>query len=341
MSFWKHAPGPTWWDCIESFNPCIQTPYGLCNSNLELRKCRGSLSKAFSVLPLSTRHASDIQQLLKQHFSIFPTCRITLTKERIRQGFQTDNWIGVGVFTADKLLIGCCISKPLGRMKFAHETLNQGGIVDYFCVHQDYRKLGIASYMLDELVILTAKQERLVHIFLKEGFPLLSLPPLYTGRYLVRKKNTTLLGDEKEHLGSLGIAFHSHIQEYSHAEYLPLSRFVANLPWELSGDSELFVFNYKGHVVFLCVTDIHHRTVPEGLKVGEIAWVLPQTIEVPLSIQRLAVETCVDSSRFDILLLDSKLPHDPKRWQKDASFSWYIFNYNPGGYFSMKPFWIL
>jgi hypothetical protein len=341
MSFWKYTPGPTWWDCIESFNPCIQTPYGLCNFNVESRTHTTTLSKAFTVTELTTRHAQDIEQLLKEHFSIFPRCRITLCKERIRQGFLKEKWLGIGVFTVDKHLIGCCISKPLGRMKFPHEMLQEGGIVDYFCIHKDYRKLGIASFILDELVILTAKNQRLVHIFLKEGFPLLSLPPLYTGRYIVRKKDSSYLGDSKENLGSLGIALHSHIQEYSHAEYLPLTKFVANLPYQLSGDSQLFVFNYKGHVVFLCVTDLHHRTAPEGYKVGELAWILPQTIEVPVAIQRLAVETCVDSSQFDILLMDSKIPHVSSRWQRDSSFSWYIFNYNPGGFFSMKPFWIL
>ena len=341
MSFWKDAPGPTWWDCIESFNPCISSPYGLCSSTLEQRERTIPLSNAFSLSALNMKHASDIEELLKKHFSVYSRCRITLSKERIRQGFQQDNWIGVGVFTKDRQLIGSCISKPLGRMKFTHETISQGGIVDYFCVHTDYRKLGIASVLLDELVHLTAKKERFVHLFLKEGFPILSLPPLYTGRYLVRHKQQSLLESAKEYIGTLGIGLHSYIHEYSHAEYLPLTKFVANLPLQLSGDSELFVFNYKGHVVFMCMTDLHHRTAPEGYKVGELAWILPQTAEVPLSIQRLAVETCVDTSKFDIVLMDSKIPHESNLWEKDSTFSWYIFNYNPGGFFWMKPFLIL
>lgn len=341
MSFWKQSPGPSWWDCIESLNPCVQAPYGLCSNSLVQKKRIHMLSSEFVSTPLSVKHAGDLEIFLKHHFSVYTSCRITLSKERIRQGFQQDNWIGIGVFTSKRELVGCCISKPLGRMKFSHEVLSQGGIVDYFCVHTNYRRNGIASYMLEELVYLTAKQERVVHVFLKEGFPILSLPPLYTGRYVVRKKQRCLMEDGKEHIGSLGIGLHSHIQEYSHADYLPLKRFVANLPWQLSGDSELFAFNYKGHVVFLCMTDLHHRTVPQGFKVGELAWMLPQTAEVPLTIQRLAVETCVDMSKFDIVLMDSSLPHETNRWQKDATFSWYIFNYNPGGFFSMKPFFIL
>lgn len=276
---------------------------------------------------------------LQEHFTIYPRCRISLTKERIQQGFEKDKWIGVGILSIDKKIIACCISKPLGRLKFTHETIENGGCVDYFCVHSQYRKRGLAPFMLDELIYLTSLEERIVHIFMKEGFPLWHLPPLYYSQYIARYRKNP--GEGKDYFGSQGIGLHGYIQNYSHAEYLPIQKLAANLPYELNGDSELFSFNYKGHVVFLCMTNLHHRTVPDGKTIGELSWMLPQTIEVPLSIQKLAVETCVDCSSFDIVLMDSKLPHDSKKsWMKDATYSWYIFNYNPGSFFTVKPFWI-
>ena len=340
MSFWKNTPGPTWWDCIESLNPCIQPIYGVCRSNLQ-KQVSSTLPKTLHRASLSAKHASLLETFLQKHFTIYSRCRISLSTQRIRQGFLQDGWIGVGVFTIEKTLIGCCISKPLGNMKFPHETLQEGGVVDYFCVHKDYRKQGIAESMLNELVRLTAEKERLVHIFLKEGFPLVSLPPLYTGQYIVRqKKKLEKEQEQKGHFSSMGIGTNIPIKEYLHTDFLPLTKFAANLPSQLNGDSELFGFNYKGHDVFLCMTDLHHRTVPEGYIVGELSWMLPKTAEVPLSIQRLAVETCVDASKFDIVLLDSTIPHDKKAWRKDAAYSWYIFNYNPGSFFHVKPFWI-
>jgi GNAT superfamily N-acetyltransferase len=339
MSFWKESPGPTWRHCIESFNPCVRPEFGLCKDNLLGKLRTTSLSKAFRIVPLTAKHASDMEPFLKEHFTLYPRCQIALTRQRIQQGFDRDGWIGVGIYLIDKTMIGCCVSKPLGRMKFTHETLEQGGLVEYFCVHKNYRKNGIASYMLDELVLQTAKKERSVHCFMKEGFPLLSLPPLYTSHYIVRRRR--IPGEEKESLSPSGIALHSLIRSYSHAEYLPLNKFVANLPSTLSGDSELFVFNLKGHTVFLCMTESHHKTSPEGHTVGELSWFLPQTIEVPLSIQRLAIEACVDCGKFDIVLMDGRFPHDrQKGWRKDATFSWYLYNYNPGEFFSVKPFWI-
>ena len=219
-------------------------------------------------------------------------------------------------------------------MKFVHETISQGGLVDLYCVHKNYRKQGIAGFMLEELMFLTAQKERLVHIFLKEGFPLWKLPPMYSSQYIARIRQTP--GEEKEYFGTQDIG------SYSHAEFLPLIRFAANLPYKLNGDSQLSVFNYKGHVVFLCMTNLHHRTVPEGKTVGELLWAFPQTPEVPASVQRLAVETCVDCSPYDIVLMDGKTPHDKKKgWSNDATFSWYVFNYNPGAFFNVKPFWIL
>ena len=340
MSFWSQSPGPTWWDCIESLNPCAPPAYGLCSNTLLLRAKTKALPKGCTLLPLTAKHAEKLAFFLKTQFSIYPRCRISLPKERIKQGFLLDQWIGVGLFSFEGTLLGCCLSKPLGSLKFAHELVQNGGIVDYFCVHSNYRSQGFATCLLEELVRLTALQGRLVHIFLKEGFPLLTLPPLYHSRYLVRRREPP--GEAKEYFGSQGIALHSPIQSYTHADFLPLTKFAANLPTQLSGDSELFGFNYRGHDVYLCMTDLHHRSVPDGETIGELSWILPKTLEVPLSIQRLAVETCVDCCKFDLVLMDSKIPHDTKRpWRNDATYSWYLFNYNPGEFFTTKPFWII
>jgi len=340
MSFWADSPGPTWWDCIESLNPCIQSPYGISRSNLHRKPRSKKMPRGLALVQLNPNHAERLAAFLREHFVLYPRSRISLTKERIYAGLSKEQWIGVGVFTADKQLVGCCISKPLGRMKFSHEMLEQGGVVDYFCVHRDYRKQGLATCMLQELVFQTAQKERDVHIFLKEGFPLWNLPPLYHSQYISRRKGDP--GVFKEQFGSQGIELHTPILQYTHADFFPLRNIVGNLPYELSGDSELFGFNYKGHDVYLCMTDLHHCSVPEGHTIGELSWILPKTIEVPLSIQRLAVETCVDCSKFDIVIMDSKIPHDSKKpWGKDATYSWYIFNYNPGEFFKVKPFWIL
>lgn len=340
MSFWNSSPGPTWLQCIDTLNPCIQTPFGVCKENLWSIANEASLPTGLSFVVLSSHSAENMEHFLRNHFTLFQGSRITLSKERIRRGFLLDDWIGVGVKTLDDLLVGTCVSKPLGALKFPNEIIQQGGLIDYLCVHQEYRKKGLANAMIRELGRYILPKERLVHFFLKEGFPLLKLPPVWYSHYIARKRIATK--KNIEHLGKENIALHVPIQSFGHADFLPLRNFIANLPYQLSEDSELYSFSLKGHNMMLCITNLHHVSVPTGLKLGEILWIVPGSAEVPESIQQMAVESLVDSCKYDIVLMDVSIPHDPKRgWWKDSSYSWYCYNYNPGGFFRMKPYFIV
>jgi hypothetical protein len=80
--------------------------------------------------------------------------------------------------------------------------------------------------------------------------------------------------------------------------------------------------------------------VPEGLKIGEVSWILPHG-SVPLAIQQMAVEALVDTCGYEVLLMDTSIPHQTEKgWQKDAPYGYYLFNYNPGHFFSLKPYLI-
>ena len=116
---------------------------------------------------------------------------------------------------------------------------------------------------------------------------------------------------------------------------------VASIPQQLSGDSQIYSFTYRGHTMSLCVTDTFHRSVPEGWRIGEVSWILPHG-NVPQTVQELAVEALVDNCEFEVLLMDASLPHQKtKGWQKDSLYGYYLFNYNPEHFFSMKPYFVL
>lgn len=323
------SPGPTWWDCIESLNPCAQASSGICTNKVRQRSIE--LPNEYTSRRLTKEDANDLSFLLKQFFSVYPRCRTYLPVERIEQGLQND-WIAIGVFTETKSLIGCCVSRSLGLVKVPKGLVSDGGIVDWFSVHPSHRKKGIASFLLEELFYQTATHGRLVHFFLKEGFPLISLPPLYCGTYIVRTQKRTRKSSDLSLASS----------QLVHVDYLPLKQFIANIPTSFQQDSTVFIFTKETHTVFLCITDLHCRTVPEGKSIGELAWVLPMTPEVPLSIQIEAVETCIDTCHFSIVLMDSKIPHDGnKGWKQDSAYSWYSFNYRPETFFTSHPFWIM
>lgn len=337
MSFWTASPGPSWWDCIESYNPCASFHYGLQNPLLADKPIEFPLPRGCTFVILQVKHANHIAELLKKEFQLFPRCRLVLSADRIAQGIQLEEWIFGGLFQQGEL-VACMVSKPLGRLKLSHEILPNAGMVDYFCVKETLRHQGLARSLLEQMVIATAKRGRLVHLFLKEGFPLWKIPPLWSSRYIVRAREPC--GEARDYLGPMGIAKHSLIQSYTHADHMPLRNFIANLPYQLTDDHEIYSFNYRGHSVLMCMTDLHHRTVPDGKKVGELLWCIPTSMEVPLALQRLAVETLVDCSGFEYVLMDQMIPHSKKGWRKDASYHWYCFNYNPGSFFKCKPFFI-
>lgn len=290
------------------------------------------------VQELTELNANEIETLLHNHYQTFPRSKICLSAHRIREGFVYDGWLGVGVYTGNKL-IGSCISRYLGTVSVKGNDIPRVGLVDFFCVETSWRKKGIASLLLQELVLLTAKNRRLVHIFQKEGLPLSPIPPIWQSLYVWRKRG--LPGDTKGYIGREGIATRCHVRSFNYTSAIPYQNCISSIPHQLSGDSELYSFNYKGFTMNLCVSNTFHRSVPEGWRIGEISWILPHG-PVPLNIQQLAVEALVDNCEYEMILMDATIPHQKdKGWQKDSPYGYYIFNYNPGQFFSLKPYFVL
>lgn len=338
MSFWSHSPGPFWSHWFKSIIPCSDSETGLLNRTLDKAAKRLAPIPGTRVQELTELNAKEIETLLQNHYQTFPRSKLILSEKRIRDGFLYDGWMGVGVFTGLKL-IGCAISRSLGTLHIHSEPILNAGLVDFFCVMESWRRKGIASYLLQELVQVTAKRKRLVHVFQKEGLPLSPIPPVWQSHYCWRKKG--LPDESRVYLGNEGIATRTPIRTFTYTSALPSNGALASIPTQLSGDSQLYSFTYKGFTMNLCVTDTFHRSVPEGWRIGEISWILPHG-PVPRSIQELAVEALVDNCDFEVLLLDASLPHQKTRgWKTDSPYGYYLFNYNPGQFFSLQPVFVL
>jgi GNAT superfamily N-acetyltransferase len=338
MSFWDTSPGPFWSDVFKGWFSCTPPPRRPLCLSFEEKPRPLQLSSTLRFQRLDASHSEAIRALLYADYQTFPRSRISLSKERIHDGFQKDGWIGCGVFE-ETTLVGCCISRKLGILRIHLDEFTNCGLVDFFCVKASHRKQGIASFLLQELVHLTAKSGRLLHIFQKEGIPLSPVPPIWQSSYLWRQKET--LSGGKEYLRPQGIAPHHIVPYFEHTSHIPYHNTIINIPQYLTGDSELFAFHYKGMVVFMCLTDTFHRSVPEGWRIGELSWIVPVGT-VPQEIQEAAVETLVDSCSYEIVLLDQTIPHrKTKPWRKDSPYGYYLFNYNPGTFFKIKPYFIL
>jgi hypothetical protein len=152
------------------------------------------------------------------------------------------------------------------------------------------------------------EEKRYVHFFLKEGFPLFALPPLYSSKYIHRLpverggyKATQVMSNEYE-------------------------------------DSQIYLYSEKGYTIKVCVINQYHFSVPEGWKLGELSWIKCDTA-TPLDLQKKAVETVIDQCGYDLVLMDIRIPHDTGyKWKQDSAYSWYVFNYNPVTFYTQKPF---
>lgn len=338
MSFWSHSPGPFWSHFFQSLFVCKDPDIGVLNLFLERQSKHIALPPGTRSQELTELNARDIEALLHHHYQTFPRSKLILPESRIREGFLYDGWIGVGIYTGLKL-IGCVISRDLGTLQIKGNDIPRVGLIDFFCVESSWRKKGIASCLLQEITALTAKRKRLVHVFQKEGLPLSPLPPVWQSHYLWRKRGAA--GESKGYIGKEGIATRSHVRSFNYASVLPYGSSISSIPNQLSGDSELYSFTYKGYTVSLCVTDTFHRSVPEGWRIGEVSWIVPHGY-VPQKIQELATEALVDTCGFDVLLLDAMIPHQKdKGWEKDSPYGYYLFNYNPGHFFSLRPHFVL
>ena len=285
---------------------------------------------------LTPKFAEKIEGLLKNHYQTFPRSKIFLSAQRIREGILRHGWLGCGLLNDQDELIGCCFSRMLGTLQQNRSSYGAIGLVDFFCVAADWRKKGVASYLLQELVALTSIHQREIHIFQKEGFPLLSLPSLWQSSYMWRRKQGPSEGTN--YLSKLGIEKGIYVSDFDYLYSLGHEAFVCKNTM-LSPNTDIYLFNYLGKKVYLAITDTFHRSVPEGQKIGEVLWCIPYSANVPKGIQRLALETLVDNCTYDIVLADKTLYHsESKHWNKDTTYSYYVFNYKPLQFFRTKPY---
>jgi hypothetical protein len=305
--FWSTSAGPTWSHWFQSINPfSVKPEQQILSTHLTSRQSRQVAPQGVHRVRLTERDAVDVHALLTTHFQIQKRCRFVVSLDYIRNGLKKGNkydWIGIGLRNHEKELVACVISKPI---------TDTCGIVDFFCVASRWRKKGLASYILQEILRETMEEERYIHYFLKEGYPLFSLPALYSSRYLCRLKN-----------------------ESYHHTITPV-KILGNM----YDDTQTYLYVEGIHEVRICLVNHHHRSVPEGWKIGEVFWIQP-TKGTPLDLQKEAVEAVIDYCDYDLLLMDQKTPHDGRyKWKRDSAYNWYVFNYNPGTFYTGKPMFL-
>jgi hypothetical protein len=247
---------------------------------------------------------------------------------------------------ASAVIIGSVISRSLGtgqvqqkegRLKHISE-LSTSGFIDFLCVHPTYQKKGLASDLLKWIDYETSRENRHIHFFQKELTPLLKVPPLYAGQYIARK---VIVSQPSETVTEITDVTNDWIPYRSMKETTaPL--LIVTRPDKLADHTKLYCYKTRGCKIYLVITDTFHRVSRTGERMGEVLFYWADIAETPDSIIANAIEVMIDSAGYEIVLMDSRVPHIPKwGWKADSPYYLYTYNMNPRRFFSVKPwFWL-
>jgi GNAT superfamily N-acetyltransferase len=316
MSFWKQSPGPHWSHVVGGFFRDSEPPH-IFKESFE-KPC-------FPYLVLGADHSIDIYNLLAQHYTMYPRSKISLTQQQICDFLEKEKCIAIGIYF-NLSLVGVVFSRCLGFGMMGPTSIDnqQLGLIDFFCVHTKHRKKGIGSKLLHAMAYECAQRGYVAHLFLKEGMPLTALPPLYSSQYVWRPKKVP---------APVNLSNFIHL-----TTELPRDSLCWNAPTTVY-HTKVYECSAFSPPIFVGVTDLFHKAELGGQRMGEISWVWYNTKKGTHADEKLkrVVETVVDScTDFDMLFMDSALPHDTSMWMQDALFSYYCWNLHPGTFFKTR-----
>lgn len=273
-------------------------------------------------------HAHDYQQktrirdFLRVHFGTPPTSPILDIPENHLVGpldvlfYVSDN---------EHCVIGCVRYHHLGYV--ASEPMY---LVDCFCIHPQFRKRGLADYLLTTLHRYANEHGIPYALFLKEGssLPIWSIP-LYTSSYIYKRVKH---GGPHDALQSL-TPEEAHRLLHTFCEIVP-ERFVirpsctTNQSWRL----------YRGtnhQLILACIQDCYQWLQEADGTRKKMGW-MTAWLESPMvtdDCRERAITAMADSmaNKFDYIWANREwigsTPIEHLDWKEDGTFHWYAYQW--------------
>jgi GNAT superfamily N-acetyltransferase len=291
------------------------------------------------------RDSDKIAAFVQKHFKITERTVCTISGERIRQGI-TAGWIVVYSLAENGDVMGCIISRPLGECRFFERdgrklrssSVKNIGFIDFFSVLPSLQKSGLGSSLLNHVRYRTSQEGRFVHFFQKELTPLRALPPIWSGRYIARSVDTIT--------NNLVQPISTNFKEWAHYDAIKSNNVgfaIGTRPEKMSHDTQLFKYTATGFTFYVAITDTFSVEKGTTRRMGEVVswWSVGTEYHESSSEENArAMEIILNSSGYQILLMDSTFPHMKDGWQLDAPYYYYIYNLNPRRFFTLRPwFW--
>jgi len=317
MHFFENAPMFTWLDYINmQYNPFQNTrpPSILPESpNMNSSKLPQTQYKLSSCM---FQKSDEYQTFLEKYFrSSHHDYQLQIPTNLLSEHIKSGMWKGVELREKDGRLIGLVFSKYMG---YERTFQIHGGMIDYLCVHPNYRKQGLVNILLRAMYVFCAPKYK-VHFFRKEGYPI-AYPPLQTTTYMRRKKRT--------------FAPHAHIQIIPyHPRFQTIfqNTFGKDALWfEHQVPISVTIYKYmQDNPIYLAVLPTYEKS-PQNESCCEIvAWGSEkQSTDISLS---YGIEAILDQLPYNIFFAPRNMPHQEfLGWESQGIVGLYAFHFHPG-----------
>ena len=165
----------SWFTWIKRRILCRPMEPKLINISLEPIKL-----SSIGILPTKAKksRAKDYTSFLSKYFS---TSTHTYVYPEIFEYYLDNSLVGVEICDKYGELVGTIFSWSCGSVQNT-----QAGLVTWFCVRPDMRKLGLGDSLLHALQVISHPQK--IHFFRNDGWLKSPLPPLWTDYRVYRKR---------------------------------------------------------------------------------------------------------------------------------------------------------
>jgi len=316
MGFWSSTPNVSYWSYIESIWSSPKPPR-LLEKTVSEHAVNIKNTPGVTYKRAVFQNATKYSEFLESYFySNQESTVLKIPPKIIEDGLTSGGWYGIEALDIDLILIGIIFSLPIQNIyssEFPKDPLKDCGLVDYFCVREKYRGVGVGSSLLTRLFELTSQNGRKPHIFSSEGSLLFhKIPPFIRSNYIWREKSGGGLLQ-----GNVTIVRNKPINIRDIWEN---NVFIA-----YNTNTSIIQVNYIYNNVSIHMLLKPTYELKNGKRVGEVIayWGQGPNFE--------NLYDCVldNISDFEIFITHSSFPK-AKSWNRGASFAYYPFHFHPG-----------
>jgi N-acetylglutamate synthase-like GNAT family acetyltransferase len=222
----------------------------------------------------------------------------------------------------NKEIVGSIRYKYAGE--FEKETINS---IDCFCIHPEWRKKGIGTYLLYVLHKITMKKGFKYSIFLKESSQISSSKsPLYSSNYAFSKIVCTESPTEFKILSISHELAKKLIEQY--LKIYPDTFILINKKDKEPNNIEWRFFKESGHVILACFQN-SYQIHPENN--GKIGWCTGwlETSHKTKDRHKI-INAMLHTLPYDWVWADARWIGSPlpEGWKYDGSFHWYTYQWS-------------